>query len=144
MFPLKAYLLVAISAFASLVAAVPGPGHVTGSTDVQDPTICKDSNGKYCLFCASIPLVMYVIGARSLTRRMPDSNRAGIDIRISTDRTNWTRIGQAFPNGAATWTDAYTGTENGSVVSSLSWILLGASWGRSKLHFRWQQRMYSS
>ena len=62
---LKAYLLVTFSAFASLVVAVPGPGHVTGSTDVHDPTICKDSNGKYWLFCGStIPSATCAIDGR--------------------------------------------------------------------------------
>jgi hypothetical protein len=36
----------------------------------------------------------------------------GIEIRTSTDRTAWTKVGVVWPNGAS-WTDAYTGTSNG-------------------------------
>jgi len=36
---------------ASVVLAQVGPGYVTGSTNVHDPTMCKDKNGKYFVFC---------------------------------------------------------------------------------------------
>lgn len=72
--------------------AVVGPGTVYGSTNVHDPTICKDSSGKYWLF----------------------STAPGIDIRTSTDRTTWTYVGKIFPDGAS-WTDQYTLTSNGNL-----------------------------
>lgn len=31
--------------------AYPNPGTVTGDTAVHDPTMCKDDNGKYFVFC---------------------------------------------------------------------------------------------
>lgn len=40
--------------FATLGYAVVGPGIVTGNTAVHDPTMCKDSSGKYFVFCKSL------------------------------------------------------------------------------------------
>jgi len=85
-------LLATLALIGSAVAQV-GPGVVTGNVAAHDPTLCKNSNGKYFLF----------------------STAPGIDIRTSTDRTAWTWAGLVFPNGAATWTDAYTGTWNGNL-----------------------------
>ncbi|TDL15585.1 secreted arabinase [Rickenella mellea] len=86
--PLKAFA-VTLSAVV-LTHAVVGPGKVTGDTAVHDPTMCKDNTGKYWAF----------------------STGTGLDIRTSTDRTAWTRVGVVWPNGAP-WTDAYTNTTNG-------------------------------
>ncbi|KAF8887174.1 arabinanase [Infundibulicybe gibba] len=80
----------ALSSFAVGALAVVGPGTVTGNTAVHDPTMCKDSTGKYFVF----------------------STATGIEIRTSTDRIAWTLIGTVWPNGAP-WTDQFTGTSNG-------------------------------
>jgi arabinan endo-1,5-alpha-L-arabinosidase len=93
-------LLPALVSLASLFASAlaVGPGIVTGSTDVHDPTICKDNNGKYFLF----------------------STAPGIAIRTSTDRTAWTYSGVMWPNGGATWTNEYTGSSHTTVGLELS------------------------
>ncbi|KAJ3484670.1 hypothetical protein NLI96_g5471 [Meripilus lineatus] len=67
-----------------LVQAVPGPIPLTGNTAVHDPTVCKDSTGKYWAFATG----------------------AGLTIRTSPDRKNWTRIGSVFPNGVP-WATKY-------------------------------------
>jgi len=72
--------------------AYPNPGLVTGNTAVHDPTMCKDSSGKYWVFSTGV----------------------GLEIRTSTDRTAWTLEGLVWPNGAS-WTDEYTGTSNGAL-----------------------------
>jgi len=69
--------------------AQPGPGVVTGNTAVHDPTMCKDSAGKYWVF----------------------STGTGIEIRTSTDRTAWTFVGSVFPSSS--WAAPYTGSNNG-------------------------------
>jgi arabinan endo-1,5-alpha-L-arabinosidase len=81
----------ALSALCSLATALAyvGPGAVTGSTDVHDPTICKDSSNKYFLFSTAV----------------------GIAIRTSTDRTKWSYQGVVWPSGAS-WTAPYTGGNN--------------------------------
>lgn len=43
---------------ATLAQAVVGPARVTGNTAVHDPTICKDKNGKYFVFCKSLRLIL--------------------------------------------------------------------------------------
>jgi arabinan endo-1,5-alpha-L-arabinosidase len=73
-------------------ADYPGPGVVTGNITVHDPSMVKGPSGTY-LLGATAP---------------------GIDLRTSTDRTNFTYTGKAFPNGAS-WTDTYTGTSNGNL-----------------------------
>ncbi|KAJ7688221.1 glycoside hydrolase family 43 protein [Mycena olivaceomarginata] len=86
--------IVPLLALASLSHAVVGPGAVTGNVNpVADPTMCKSSSGEYFVF----------------------STAPGIQIRTSPDRIAWTLIGVVWPNGAATWTDEYTGTTNGNL-----------------------------
>ncbi|KAJ6512011.1 glycoside hydrolase family 43 protein [Mycena vitilis] len=82
-----------VLALASLSGAVVGPGAVTGNVNVADPTMCKSSSGEYFIF----------------------STAPGIEIRTSPDRTAWTLVGVVWPDGAATWTDEYTGTSNGNL-----------------------------
>lgn len=77
----------------SLERRTVGPGKVTGDTAVHDPTICKDSVGKYWLF----------------------STGKGLLIKTSTDRTAWKSAGVVWPNGAPSATNAYTGTTNGDL-----------------------------
>ncbi|KAI0319734.1 glycoside hydrolase family 43 protein [Amylostereum chailletii] len=79
-------------ALSGLSLAVVGPGKVTGDTAVHDPTMCKDNSGTYWVFSTGV----------------------GIEIRKSTDRTAWTKVGVVWPNGAS-WTDEYTGTSNGAL-----------------------------
>ena len=44
-------LLYVLSAFAlSVVADYPNPQAVSGNTAIHDPSLCKDSSGKYWLF----------------------------------------------------------------------------------------------
>ena len=45
-------LLVLVGALAASAAAYPNPGKVAGSTQVHDPTMCKDSAGTYFVFGA--------------------------------------------------------------------------------------------
>ncbi|CAL1699850.1 unnamed protein product [Somion occarium] len=54
--------------------------------------MCKDNTGKYWVFSTGV----------------------GIEIRSSTDRIAFTRVGVVWPNGAP-WTDQYTGTSNGAL-----------------------------
>lgn len=68
--------------------AYPGPGIVTGDTNVHDPEITKTPSGSYLLVHTG----------------------AGLSIKTSTDRTAWRNAGSVFPNGAS-WTTSYT---NGS------------------------------
>ncbi|CUA73952.1 arabinan endo-1,5-alpha-L-arabinosidase [Rhizoctonia solani] len=79
--------------FVSTVLAYPGPGYVTGSLDVHDPSMCRDSSGKYFLFSTGV----------------------NIPIRTSTDRINWTLVGNVWASGQATWTNTYTGKSNGDL-----------------------------
>ncbi|KAK0201622.1 secreted arabinase [Desarmillaria ectypa] len=74
---------------ASICRAYVGPGTVTGDTETHDPTICKDSDGKYFLFVTAV----------------------GISITTSMDMIAWTYQGLGWPDGAS-WTDDYTGTSN--------------------------------
>ncbi|KDN37892.1 hypothetical protein RSAG8_09866, partial [Rhizoctonia solani AG-8 WAC10335] len=91
-FTLSAIAISALSLVSSALAAFPGPGKVSGSVDVHDPAICRDSSGKYFLFC-----------------------EPGIAIRTSTDRTNWSYAGTVWSAGQATWTDKYTKESNGNL-----------------------------
>ncbi|KAJ3484685.1 hypothetical protein NLI96_g5469 [Meripilus lineatus] len=54
--------------------------------------MCKDNSGKYWVFSTGV----------------------GIEIRTSTDRVAFTKVGVVWPNGAS-WTDQYTGTSNGAL-----------------------------
>ncbi|KAI0078239.1 glycoside hydrolase family 43 protein [Panus rudis PR-1116 ss-1] len=96
-----AFVAVCHAATAGTAAtAVVGPGKVTGDTSVHDPTICKDGSGKYWLFSTGV----------------------GLEIRTSTDRTAWTKVGLVWPNGAS-WTDKYTGTSNGALwAPDCTWL----------------------
>ncbi|KAF9265181.1 glycoside hydrolase family 43 protein [Marasmius fiardii PR-910] len=85
-------LLLALSLVAVVRAQV-GPGTVTGDTAVHDPTMCKDSNGKYWVY----------------------STGQGIPIRSSTDRTAFKLEGEVWPNGAPSGTNKFTGTTNGDL-----------------------------
>lgn len=69
-----------------------GPGVVTGNTAVHDPTMCKDSSGKYFVFSTGV----------------------GLEIRTSPDRVAFTFVGLVWPNGAS-WTDPFTLTSNGAL-----------------------------
>ena len=66
-------------------ASYPGPGAVTGNITVHDPSMIKGQDGVYYLF----------------------GTHNGIEIRTSTDRTNFSYAGSVLPNGA-TWAGAYT------------------------------------
>ncbi|WP_262846962.1 arabinan endo-1,5-alpha-L-arabinosidase [Sphaerisporangium corydalis] len=66
-------------------ASYPGPGVVTGSTSVHDPSVVKTSSG-YLLAHTGNNIVL----------------------KTSTDRTAWRDAGVAFPGGAS-WTRSYTG-----------------------------------
>jgi arabinan endo-1,5-alpha-L-arabinosidase len=59
---------------------------VNGSTGIHDPAMVKKPDGSYVL-----------VGTAN-----------GLEIKTSTDRTNWTFAGAVFPNGAS-WTTSYTG-----------------------------------
>jgi arabinan endo-1,5-alpha-L-arabinosidase len=68
-------------------ADYPNPGAVTGDVNgVHDPAVVRAADGTYILV----------------------STGTNLDIRTSTDRTNFRRVGSAFPNGAS-WTDPFTG-----------------------------------
>ncbi|KAF8750539.1 Glycosyl hydrolases family 43 [Rhizoctonia solani] len=89
---LSSITLSTLSLVGYVLAAYPNPGKVTGSIDVHDPSICRDSAGKYFLF----------------------STAPGIAVRTSTDRTNWSYVGTVWSKGQATWTDKYTSTTGGN------------------------------
>ncbi|KAH7338032.1 arabinanase [Rhizoctonia solani] len=92
-FTLSAITVSVLSLTSAAFAAFPNPGKVTGSIGVHDPTLCRDSAGKYFMF-ATAP---------------------GISIRTSTDRIKWKDAGLVWPNGQATWTDQYTKVKNGNL-----------------------------
>ena len=121
--------LIPFALFANSLA-VPGPITVTGNTAVTDPStsplsfsfrpsfpphhqilaMCKDSTGKYWLFC-----MCYVINqnnGHAANLSWVSATGVGLAIRTSTDRVAWTRIGAVWPDGTP-WTDQYTGTSNG-------------------------------
>ncbi|KAF8587037.1 glycoside hydrolase family 43 protein [Ramaria rubella] len=75
------------------VFAQPNPQNVTGSTNVHDPSLCKDDRGKYWLFSTAV----------------------GIEIRTSTDRVEWSLIGTVWAPDQDTWTNNFTLTANGNV-----------------------------
>ncbi|WP_430784517.1 arabinan endo-1,5-alpha-L-arabinosidase [Actinoplanes sp. G11-F43] len=65
--------------------AYPGPGVVTGSTNVHDPSMIKRPTGGYLLAHTG----------------------DGITLKTSSDRTAFADAGRAFPNGTS-WANAYT------------------------------------
>ena len=68
-------------------AAYPNPGRVTGDiTGVHDPGVVKAPNGSYIMI----------------------STNNYLEIRTSTDRINWRRVGSVWSSGQPTWTYAYT------------------------------------
>ena len=77
---------VAVGQAPAAAADYPNPGLVTGDVAVHDPAMVRAANGTYFLF----------------------STGTGIDIRTSTDRVAFRRIGSAFPNGAP-WAHPFTG-----------------------------------
>lgn len=66
-------------------ADYPGPGVVSGDTFAHDPEVIKQGGRYLMAFTAN-----------------------GVGLKTSTDRTAWTDIGAAFPNGAP-WTTEWTG-----------------------------------
>ncbi|CAE6338708.1 unnamed protein product [Rhizoctonia solani] len=78
-------IALSVLSVASSAATYPDPINVTGGQDVHDPTICKDSSGKYFLFF----------------------NGTNIPIRTSTDRINWSDAGTVWAPGQPTWTYPY-------------------------------------
>ncbi|KIM26595.1 glycoside hydrolase family 43 protein [Serendipita vermifera MAFF 305830] len=103
-FSLPAISIAIVGLLSHAVVAYPNPGAVSGSIDVHDPTICRDSSGKWFLFATA---------SEGLTSLILDS--PGISIRTSTDRINWSYVGTVWSSGQATWTDTYTGTSNGNL-----------------------------
>ncbi len=101
-------ILCVVLTCASIGRAYVGPGTVTGDTETHDPTICKDSNGKYFLF-GKLESLCRVL---KFTFTTTAATAVGISITTSTDRTAWTYQGLVWPDGAS-WTDDYTGTSNG-------------------------------
>ncbi|KAM0334968.1 hypothetical protein ACHAQA_000002 [Verticillium albo-atrum] len=61
------------------------PGPVSGDTFIHDPTVVKTASGTY--------LAAYT--------------GDNVQLKTSTDRTNWRNAGAVFPNGAS-WTTTYT------------------------------------
>jgi arabinan endo-1,5-alpha-L-arabinosidase len=77
----------AITALPSQAASYPNPGRVTGdTTGVHDPAMIKASNGTYILV----------------------STNNYLEIRTSTDRVNFKKIGSVWQSGQPTWTYPYT------------------------------------
>ncbi|HZM74456.1 MAG TPA: arabinan endo-1,5-alpha-L-arabinosidase [Candidatus Limnocylindrales bacterium] len=88
-------LALALSLPASASAAYPNPGRVTGDTvGVHDPTMIKASNGSYILI----------------------STGNWLEIRTSTDRVNFRRIGSVWAANQPTWTFPYTLANNRSYL----------------------------
>ena len=76
-------LALALTLATSASAAYPNPGRVTGDTvGVHDPTMIKASNGSYILI----------------------STGNWLEIRTSTDRINFRRVGSVWAAGQPTWT----------------------------------------
>ncbi|KAB5591066.1 Arabinan endo-1,5-alpha-L-arabinosidase [Ceratobasidium theobromae] len=96
-----------------LVTAFPNPGYVTGDISVHDPSICRDSEGTYFLFCES-GFICLLVGKVPLTDAWlfshgPAYFSVGIPIRTSTDRTTWTLIGTVWESKQANWTEPFMG-----------------------------------
>lgn len=86
-------LVSALGVLAAATSAYPNPGKVSGSTQVHDPTMCKNSAGTYFVF----------------------GTGKGIPILTSSDRVTFTSAGVVWPNGAPSATDQFTGTTNGDL-----------------------------
>jgi arabinan endo-1,5-alpha-L-arabinosidase len=90
-------LALSVNAFAatSASAAYPNPGRVAGdTTGVHDPAMIKAPNGTYILI----------------------STGNWLEIRTSTDRINFRRIGSVWAAGQPTWTYPYTLSSNRSYL----------------------------
>ena len=88
-------LALALSLATSASAAYPNPGLVTGDTvGVHDPTMIKAPNGSYILI----------------------STGNWLEIRTSTDRINFRRVGSVWAAGQPTWTYPYTLSNNRSYL----------------------------
>jgi arabinan endo-1,5-alpha-L-arabinosidase len=85
--PLLAVLLI-MAGIPAAAADYPNPGVVTGDVAVHDPSMVE-VNGTYYLY----------------------STGNGIEIRTSTDRTAFRRVGSVWPNGAS-WAYPFTGGSN--------------------------------
>lgn len=81
-------VLLTLAGVPAAAADYPNPGAVTGDVSVHDPSMVK-VNGTYFLY----------------------STGNGIDIRTSTDRTAFRRVGAVWPNGAS-WAFPFTGGSN--------------------------------
>ncbi|KIJ49750.1 glycoside hydrolase family 43 protein [Sphaerobolus stellatus SS14] len=84
----------------------PAPQNVTGSTDVHDPSICKDNKGKYWLFTTSV----------------------GLEIKTSEDRKNWTLIGTVWAPEQDIWTNNFTLTSDGNIWAPDCHFINGEFW----------------
>lgn len=88
-------LALALSMGTSASAAYPNPGRVTGdTTGVHDPAMIKAPNGTYILI----------------------STGNWLEIRTSTDRINFRRVGSVWAAGQPTWTYPYTLSGNRSYL----------------------------
>lgn len=83
---LLAVVLAVVLAPVPAAAEYPNPGLVTGDVAVHDPSIIRAPDGTYILV----------------------STGNGLDIRTSTDRIAFRRVGAVWPNGAP-WTLPFTG-----------------------------------
>lgn len=79
-------LLLGITFAPEAAAEYPNPGLVTGDVSVHDPSMVRAPNGTYILV----------------------STGNGLDIRTSTDRIAFRRVGSVWPGGAS-WTLPFTG-----------------------------------
>ncbi|KAF4410825.1 MULTISPECIES: arabinan endo-1,5-alpha-L-arabinosidase [Streptomyces] len=80
---LPAALLLALAPPSSASAAYPDPGRVTGDVVVHDPSMVRTEDGRYVLY----------------------STHGGLEARVSTDRTHFTRAGSAFTDLPDWWSD---------------------------------------
>lgn len=83
---LAALVGVALVPVPASAADYPNPGPVTGDVSVHDPAMVRTADGTYLLV----------------------STGNGLDVRTSTDRVAFRRIGSVWPNGAP-WTESFTG-----------------------------------
>lgn len=75
-----------------------GPGVVTGDTFIHDPSVAKTPSGTY--------LAAYT--------------GANVQLKTSSDRTDWRDAGAVFPNGAP-WTTTYTGGDTNLWAPDISY-----------------------
>ncbi|GAB3456726.1 arabinan endo-1,5-alpha-L-arabinosidase [Actinophytocola sediminis] len=83
---LLGFVLAPATASSAVAADYPNPGLVTGDVAVHDPAMVRAPDGTYILV----------------------STGDGLDIRTSTDRIAFRRVGAVWPNGAS-WTLPFTG-----------------------------------